>query len=71
MSFQNSDFIKEILEKQQKQGEEVREVKRLGDRFKETDKARTAKEALFGDNLQDLRGKVSRYFIQPSPKAEV
>lgn len=65
MSFQNKDFINEILNKFEKQEEEVREVKRLGQHFKETDKARTAKEALYGDQLKDLRGKFSNFFTRP------
>jgi len=71
MSSLNRDFITEILEKQAKQTEEVREVKRLGEHFKETDKARGAKQALFSENLKELRGKVSSYFLHPAPKAEV
>lgn len=62
MSFQNKDFIKEFLTKHEEQTAEVREVKRMGEFFKETDKARTAKEALYSDQLKDLRGKFSSFF---------
>lgn len=65
MSFQNKDFINEILNKVDKQEEEVREVKRLGQHFKETDKARNAKQALYGEQLKDLRGKFSNFFTTP------
>ena len=64
MSFQNKDFINEILNKFEKQGQEVREVKRLGQHFKETDKARTAKEAFYSDQLKDLRGRFSQFFAR-------
>jgi len=69
MSFQNKDFINEILGKFEKQGEEVREVKRLGQHFKETDKARAAKESYFSEGLNDLRGKFSRFFSKPESGA--
>ena len=64
MSFQNKDFINEIMNKFEKGDQEVREVKRLGQHFKETDKAKTAKQALYGDQLKDLRGKFSTFFTK-------
>lgn len=64
MSFQNKDFINEFLNNQAKQSEDVREVKRLGKHFQETEKARTAKQALQGEQLKDLRSKFSSFFVK-------
>lgn len=64
MSFQNKEFIREIFNRSEKQAEEVREVKRLGQAFKETEKARTAKEALYSEQLKDLRQKFSNFFAK-------
>ena len=64
MSFQNKDFIKELLMRNEQQDQEVREVKRLGEYFKETDKARTAKEAIYNSELKDLRSRFSTFFVK-------
>lgn len=64
MSFQNKDFIKELLMKNDQRDAEVREVKRLGEYFKETDKARTGKEAIYNAELKDLRSHFSTFFVK-------
>ena len=64
MSFQNKDFIKELLMRNEQQDQEVREVKRLGEYFKETEKARTAKEAIYNGELKDLRSRFSTFFVK-------
>lgn len=64
MSFQNKDFIKELLFRDEQRDSEVREVKRLGEYFKETDKARTAKEAVYSADLGDLRSRFSTFFVK-------
>ena len=64
MSFQNKDFIHELLTRSEQQQSEVREVKRMGEYFKETDKARTAKEAIYSSDLKDLRSRFSTFFVK-------
>lgn len=64
MSFQNKEFIKELLTRTEQQQNEVREVKRMGEYFKETDKARTLKEAVYSTDLKDLRSKLSTFFVK-------
>ena len=64
MSFQNKEFIKELLTRSEQRDSEVREVKRLGEYFKETDIARTAKEAVHSADLKDLRSRFSTFFVK-------
>lgn len=59
-------LINEIAEKQSRQAAELSQLQHIKSVFKESDKARDAKEVAFSKKLDELRGRFSNFFNQQS-----
>lgn len=62
MSFTQKEIIDEILNWQKQKGEEVRELKRMTNRFSKNERTQKATEVAFGERLTDLRSQFSQFF---------
>lgn len=62
MSFTQREIIDEILKWQKQKGDEVRELKRMTNRFSQNERTQKATEVAFGERLSDLRSQFSQFF---------
>ena len=62
MSFTQREIIDEILKWQKQKGDEVRELKRMKNRFSQNERTQKAIEVAFGERLTDLRSQFSQFF---------
>ena len=72
MSFANKDLIQSILFNQERQAKEVKELKRLQTRFKESEQAKKAKEWAYKEETQKKFDSVlSNFFLKNRSGKEV
>lgn len=65
MSFANKQLIQDILFNQESQAKEVKELKHLNTRFKESEQAKEAKEWAYKEETQKkFDGVLSNFFLK-------
>lgn len=71
MSFTQKEIIEEILSWQKQKGDEVRELKRMTEKFAENDRTKRAKEIAFSERLEGLRSQFSSFFSTKPQEAKL
>lgn len=66
MSNTTKNLIEEIFNRQDQQEKSVGELKHINKLFTESEKAKQAKELIFGEKLESLKSQFSSFFIRKS-----
>lgn len=70
MSNTTKNLIEEIFNRQDQQEKSVGELKHINKLFQESEKAKQAKEFVFGEKLESLKGQFSSFFTRKPAESQ-